>query len=133
MEASPSSAVHMHLPPNWIRRLCSLINVPATPETISLFWAWARAEGGTAEYNPLNTTFSLPGSTNYNTTGVKNYPNGCYGVAATGLTLRNGYYDGIVRDMKKGSFTAKEIVLRNMKEFSTWGTGAWLILKVLGS
>lgn len=133
MEASPSSVVHMHLPPNWIRRLCSLINVPATPETIKLLWAWQRAEGGTAKYNPLNTTFSLPGDSNYNSVGVKNYPNGCYGIAATGLTLRNGYYHGIVRDMKRGDLTAKEIVLRNMEEFRTWGTGGWLILKVLES
>jgi hypothetical protein len=121
-----------HLPPNWIRRLCSLISVPASPENISLFWAWQKAEGGSAKYNPLNTTFSLPGSTNYNSSGVKNYPNGCYGVAATGITLRNGYYDGIIHSMRSHK-PAKQIVLENMKEFSTWGTGGWLILKVLGS
>lgn len=133
MESVVRFPLEQHLPSNWIRRLCSLIDVPATPETINLFWAWQKAEGGAAKFNPLNTTFNLPGDTDYNNVGVKNYPNGCYGIAATALTLRNGIYPGIIASMRKGDRTAQQIVLENMKEFSLWGTGGWLILKVLGS
>jgi len=99
------------LPANWIRRLCALIGVPATPETISFLWAWQKAG-----------SFPLG----------RGIPNEAFVLGITGIVLESSY-PGIMESMRSGDRTAKEIVLENMKEFSEWGTGAWPILKVLGS
>lgn len=88
------------------------------------------AEGGTARYNPLNTTEPWPGATDYNDAGVKNYPTGADGIEATYLTLTNGHYNGIVRDMRT-HLSARQMVERNASEFDVWGTGSKLILEVL--
>ena len=96
-----------------------------------LLGAWARAEGGVANYNPLNTTEPWPEATDYNSAGVKNYPTGAAGIAATAATLTNGRYPGILRDLRAGVLKAEAIVTRNASEFDTWGTGATSILAVL--
>lgn len=96
-----------------------------------LLAAWAKAEGGTATYNPLNTTEPWPGATDYNSVGVKNYPTGAAGIAATAATLVNGHYPGIVHDLRAGGFTAVQMVERNAPQFDTWGTGSANILRVL--
>ena len=100
-----------NLPSNWIRRLCALLAVPATPETISLLWAWQRVG-----------KFPLG----------RGIPNEAFVLGMTGVVLESSY-PGIMESMRDGTKTAKEIVLENMEEFSQWGTGAWPILKVLGS
>lgn len=97
-----------------------------------LLGAWAKAEGGTAKYNPLNTTLPWKNSTTYNAAGVKNYATGADGIAATAATLENGLYNGILRDLRAGRKTAAEIVNGNAAEFDKWGTGAANILRVLG-
>jgi hypothetical protein len=38
-------------------------------------FAWRAAEGGTARWNPFNTTQHARGATDYNGAGAKNYPN----------------------------------------------------------
>jgi hypothetical protein len=97
-----------------------------------LLKAWARAEGGTAAFNPLNTTEPWRGATDYNSAGVKNYPSGRAGIAATVATLDNGYYKGIVHDLRwPHNYSAREMVERNAHEFDTWGTGASHVLGVL--
>lgn len=121
-----------HLPPLWKFRLLRAINANGRSENRRLLDAWARAEGGTARYNPMNTTQPWPGATDYNSVHVRNYPSAAAGIAATAATLVNGRYDGIVRDMRaKASITARQIVLRNAAEFDTWGTGSTHILKLL--
>lgn len=101
-----------------------------------MFHAWARAEGGTARYNPLNTTEHWPGATPYNTRPdgtplVLNYPTGLDGIEATYLTLTNGNYDGIIASLRSGRLSAKGIVLKNAREFDKWGTGSQHILELL--
>ena len=121
-----------HLPPNWIRRLLGVLGAPIVPENIDLLWAWQRAEGGNARYNPLNTTFILHrGETNYNVVGVKNYKLPIDGLCATALTLTNGFYPGILGALDGGKKTAKEIVNEHASEFRKWGTGAFPILRIL--
>lgn len=122
-----------HLPPVWKFRLLAAIHARGVKQNRRLLEAWARAEGGHAAYNPLNTTEPWPGSTEYNPVGVKNYPSGPAGVAATAATLVNGHYTGIVEDLRSGKLTAEEIVERNASEFDTWGTGSAAILRVLPS
>ena len=96
-----------------------------------LLHVWAECEGGTACFNPLNTTEPWPGATDYNDVGVKNYPNGKDGIHATYLTLVNGHYPGIVGGLRAG--TAPKIILSKYgEEFNTWGTGTICLKKVFG-
>ena len=122
-----------HLPYLWRYRLLRRLHAPNNTQNRLLLRAWAKAEGGTARYNPLNTTEPWPGATEYNKAGVKNYPTGADGISATYLTLVNGHYIGIVNTMRAGRASAKWIVERNAAEFDTWGTGSRLILEVLAS
>jgi hypothetical protein len=52
--------------------------------------AWEANEGTAAVFNPLATTYVLPGSTKFNTSGVRNYVSLAQGVKGTRLTLENG-------------------------------------------
>ncbi len=121
----------MHLPPLWKFRLLRALHAKGSAENRRLLAAWARAEGGSAKNNPLNTTEPWPGATSYNSAGVKNYPTGAAGIAATAATLVNGYYPGIVADLRGGKLTARAIVTRNAAEFDKWGTGASRVLSLL--
>lgn len=123
----------MHYPLNWKFRLLHAVHGSGYRENRRLLRAWARAEGGTAHFNPLNTTEPWPGSWNYNSVGVKDYPSGSSGIGATAATLTNGNYDGIVADLRrrKDHKTAKQIATDNAKEFDTWGTGSANILRLL--
>ena len=124
--------LNTHLPPLWRFRLLGVIGASGRWEHRKLLGAWAQAEGGTARWNPLNTTLPMPGATNYNNAGVRDYPRPIVGLCATAATLANGFYDGILRDLTAGTFTARQIVERNRAEFDKWGTGAANVLKVLG-
>lgn len=120
-----------HLPQGWARRLLVVLAAPATRGNLELLAGWAKAEGGTASFNPLNTTFNLAGSTAYNSAGVRNYLDGVQGICATALTLRLGLYSGIVTDLRAGTFLADQIVRRRAHEFDTWGTGSGNLLRAL--
>lgn len=120
-----------HLPYLWRYRLLRKLHAPNSTQNRRLLRAWARAEGGTARFNPLNTTEPWQGATDYNQDGVKNYPTSADGIAATYLTLVNGHYIGIVNTMRAGRASARWCVERNAAEFDTWGTGSKLILEVL--
>lgn len=110
------------LPARWIVRLLSLLDAPATLDTVRFIGAWQRAEGGTAAFNPLNTTLRVWGSSDYNTVHVQNYRDGVSGIAATALTLVNGFYPGLVRDLRAGNLSVEQMVSRNRHEIKTWGT-----------
>lgn len=121
-----------HLPPNWIPRLLAVLAAPvAEPQSVRLLTAWAEAEGGSARWNPLNTTLPLYQATNYNSVGVKNYVRPVDGICATAITIANGAYNGILGDLQAGTFTAEQIVRRHPGQFNTWGTGAANVLRVL--
>jgi hypothetical protein len=72
----------------------------------------------------------MPGATQYNNVGVKNYVSGKQGIEATYITLVNGHYNGIVQGLRAG-IPAKRIVTENAVEFNTWGTGTICILRSL--
>jgi hypothetical protein len=120
-----------HLPYLWRYRLLRSLGAKQNRENRRLLHAWRTAEGGTARYNPLNTTEKWAGATDYNSVGVKNYRTGADGLAATKATLVNGFYTGIVRDLRAGHLSARLIVQHNAKEFDTWGTGSENILRLL--
>lgn len=123
-----------HLPPLWILRLCGLMLIPTCPAVTELFNAWERAEGGTAKWNPLNTTEPMPGATDYNSAGVKNYGTPITGIAATAKTLELEPYHELwvgLQGAKAHGTTAAELVEQHAAAFNTWGTGASHVLAVL--
>lgn len=97
--------------------LAAIGNTQPTAETIAYLEAWHRAEGGTAAYNWLNTTQGAVGATDYNSVGVKNYPDAATGIQATATTLTNGRYPNTLA----GLLTNAPIV--DDAEMATWGTG----------
>lgn len=122
-----------HLPPHWRERVLWLVAGRVNDANLALLDAWQRAEGGDAKWNPLNTTLALPGSTPYNDVGVQNFRRAVDGLAATGMTIANGRYPGILRDLQHGSKSATQIVNDNAAEFNLWGTGAKHIAALLAT
>lgn len=95
--------------------------------------AWAaqmQAEGGGAANNPFNTTQPMPGATNYNSVGVKNYVSAEQGIEATIKTLkgRGHGYEKIIR-LLRANANAVQIVTAIGQ--SDWGTESTLALTVL--
>lgn len=123
-----------HLPPHWEKRVLVAVGAASVRrESVRFLAAQAQAEGGDAQWNPTNTTFPLPGATDYNQAGVKNYPHATWGVAAVACTLSNGFYPGLLGDLQSGRHTAEQIVARNRAEIQRWGTNPDLILRILAS
>jgi hypothetical protein len=126
-----STHVPEHLPPQWEIRLLRLLLAPSLRGSVELLEAWERAEGGSARWNPLNTTFDQPPCTDYNSAGVKNYDTPVGGIAATARTLILLPYHHLWSDLQYGEWTAVQLVERNRRAFDTWGTGADNILRLL--
>lgn len=120
-----------HFPPIWRYRVLAAIKGKGSDTNRELLAAWAKAEGGRARWNPLNTTQWMPGATDYNSAHVRNYRTPADGIKATAITLTNGYYPGIVSDLRDGTIPAAKIVQRHRAEFDKWGTGADHILRLL--
>lgn len=77
--------------------LASRVGAPEPPPDR---WQWLQAqaqlEDTAARYNLLATTRNEPGSTNFNSAGVQNYPSYTAGVRATVETLMLSYYKHVV-------------------------------------
>jgi hypothetical protein len=116
----------------WQTELLDTLGAPHSASNLALLNAWQGCEGGSATFNPLNTTQPGPGATNYNSAGVKNYPDNLTGLVATAATLTNGFYNGIVGDLRRGNVPADQILGRNSAEFATWGTQVSCIAGALG-
>jgi len=106
------------------------LGITPTEEKFKFFVAWRQAESGSATYNPFNTTkkINVPGVSNYNSVGVKNYPDMSTGIMATVNTLKLPYYVDLMDKLRDDSITAKE--LASTDDLDTWGTGD-LVLTVL--
>ncbi len=133
-----------HLPDHWIEKICALLSIPGwrtgdfNHEAVRFFTAWARAEGGKAKWNPLNTTDHIEDAwghwqgTDLNSVTVANYDTPWQGIVATAATLlQSANFTGIVADLRAATFTAEEIVNRNSGEIHVWGTSPHLMLEVL--
>ena len=79
---------------------------------VALLCGWARgeepAEFGFA-FNPLNTTFDVPGAVSANSVGVKDYPDYETGVQATYATLSLHFYSPIVELLLEAEIPAVDI------------------------
>lgn len=122
-----------HTPPNFALRLAQVLGIPAGRVQVAEdFWAaQAKAEGGLAHWNPLNTTYPLPGAWLYNTAGVRNYAKPIDGICATALTVANGFYDGILGALQGGNLSALQIAQAHRDEISKWGTNPDLVISIL--
>ena len=107
----------------WEAQLLTAIGAPVTADNVNFLDAWAASENTNAEYNPLATTQTEPGSTffNYigNGIGVQSYNSAQQGVSAMAQTLR--YYPTIMQALQSGSpFSYNGSQLQS--ELSTWGS-----------
>lgn len=108
------------------------IGAEKTERTMLVMLSWMQAEGDAGRFNPLNTTWHLPGSTRFNSADVQNYLSFDDGVKATALTLNTG-----ARHNEHGYLAIRHALVKNQKpevalqavEESAWGTGG-LALRV---
>ena len=111
--------------------LLDLLDAPATKTNRQALVAWMQTEGYGGKNNPLNTTLPMPGSTIYNSHGVRNYVSleqGCEAAAKTLLVSDTAYgYRKIITKLRH-SRPPREI-LRALID-SSWGTTS-LVLEVL--
>ena len=87
-------------------RVLSGIGAPVNQTNLAVLRAWQKAEGGSASWNPFNTTAKAPGATAYNNNNgypVRNYTSEAQGVDATVRTLKLGYYKVIVAGLRNSN------------------------------
>lgn len=103
------------------------MGLPISQQNMQFMRAWHAAEGGTASYNPFNTTMPSPGATNYNSVPVRNYASLEAGIQATINTLKNSRYAGIRAALARNDPHGAASALGA----SPWGTSGSLVNKVL--
>jgi hypothetical protein len=118
----------------WAKALLGKLNAPISDANTAAIEKWMGAEGGhwknTAGYNPLNTTYSMSGSTLMDAgpgrdAGVRHYTDWKQGLNATVNTLTGNLanergYTKIVKLLKSGA-SSDEIYKAILD--SSWGTG----------
>jgi hypothetical protein len=120
---------------SWAHDLLSMLNLPTSFENIKALTAWQKAEGGGSDgpshtnFNWLNTTRPLPGSSTINKVGVRSYANYHDGLVATAGALTNGRYGNILAALAQGT---NAHAVASAIEASPWGTGGG-VLRVLGN
>lgn len=113
------------------RALLPKVHAQVTTHNMRALMAWMQAEGDAGRFNPLNTTKDMPGATDFNSVGVKNYRLFEDGVAATAATLNYG-----ARKLLYGYHEIRLGLLSNAPawktlravEVSEWGTGGLALL-----
>jgi hypothetical protein len=108
---------------NFYEKVLSCVGASSTKENMLFMYAWRQAEGGEASFNPFNTTMKMPGATNFNNAGVKNYKTSKDGIEATCNTLKLTNYKDIVDGLKNDVGLYK---LSRMSSLEKWGTGSLL-------
>ena len=110
----------------WAQAFVKSLGMPMTADNVAAVVAWEMAEGGhwynTAFYNPLNTTQSMPGATIFNSVGVKAYTSWAQGLKASVITIRNGFYGGILDALRRGNDAQ---AVADAVAASPWGTGSF--------
>lgn len=89
----------------WASAFLTALGAPTSRGNLVAVVAWEAAEGTLATWNPLATTYFMPGATVYNSHGVKNYTSKEQGIEASVLTLkRPGHgYEAIVASLRAGA------------------------------
>ena len=76
----------------WAAAFLNGIGAPTCFDNLLTMVTWQVQEGTTANWNPLATTYPMPGATNFNSVGVKNYQSMEQGLEATRRTLDTTSY-----------------------------------------
>ncbi len=122
MKAPPGG----HTPVTWAKAVLAALEMPQTTDNMAAIIAWEMAEGGhwynSAHYNPLNTTWRMPGATSMNSVGVKAYLSWAQGLAATVNTFHNGLYEGILAALRAGNDSQ---AVADAVAASPWGTNSF--------
>jgi peptidoglycan hydrolase-like protein with peptidoglycan-binding domain len=113
---------------NVYANILQLLDAPITEENLKFLYAWRQSEGKAGDYNPFNTTHSMPESVKVNSHGVRSYKTLEDGLTATIKTLKNGRYDCIVNGLKND---IGAINIANCQSLKVWGTDKNLLLRVL--
>jgi peptidoglycan hydrolase CwlO-like protein len=89
----------------WAEVFLRTIHAPVQRNNLVVMVAWQAAEYTLARWNPLATTYYLPGSTQFNSSRVRNYVSLSQGLEATIKTLRHtGYgYEQILADLARNA------------------------------
>jgi hypothetical protein len=89
----------------WATAFLGELDDPVTRNNLVVIVAWQTAEFTSAKWNPLATTYPMPGATTYNSSGVRNYVSLAQGLDASRLTLsRFGYgYESILVNLKRSA------------------------------
>jgi hypothetical protein len=116
-------------PEEWAKAMLVGLNAPTNKDSIDALKTWARFEGGnwknSAHYNPLNTTYGMPGAEDMNSARVKAYQNWEQGIQATIKTLTGSNadkrgYSAIIAALREGK--DKETILDAINK-SAWVHG----------
>lgn len=113
----------------WAHDFLTAGGFPTSPENMRAIKAWAQAEGGIQNNNPLNTTQGGYAGHSINSVGVMNYNSYDDSIKANLQALNNGRYQNVIQALKQG--TNAEAVGQAV-EASPWGTGGG-VLRVLRS
>jgi hypothetical protein len=111
----------------WAHDFLSRLGLPVTSENVRAMVAWQQAEGTRAQFNPLATTQNMPGATQFNSVGVKNYVTYGDGLTANIKAITNGRYPNILAALKAGNNA--DAVAQAIAN-SPWGTGG-LVERIL--
>jgi hypothetical protein len=77
--------------PQWAALFLDRIQAPVCGNNLISVVAWEQQEHTEAAWNPLATTYAMPGATRFNTVGVRNFTSLDGGLDATVLTLNHGW------------------------------------------
>lgn len=99
--------------------LAALGNSNPDAKTVNFVASWTLSENTPATYNPLGTTQEMPGATDYNWVGVKNYVSHEQGLEANVKTVQNGRYPHILHGIQ----TNDPEEAANIGELIIWGSG----------
>jgi len=90
---------------SYAKAILQALGAPMTDVNVYFLVSWMDREATSAAWNPLATTVSSgqPGETNFNSIGVKNFPNARAGVTAWVKTIRDGYYPTIYSSIMAGN------------------------------
>lgn len=105
--------------------LLTILPGKVNEDTESFLVNWMGLENTQAGYNPLATTQYMPGATEFNSVGVRNYPNRTVGLQATKETLLNGFYPNIVKALEDGDPYAAQDKGELSAELHTWSGGGY--------
>jgi peptidoglycan hydrolase CwlO-like protein len=75
---------------DWATLFMKTIGAPTCQDNLVVMVSWEMSEGTSARYNPLATTYYMPGATDFNYAHVKNYQSLQDGLQAAKLTLEKG-------------------------------------------